>query len=223
MARASSLAKLNKGSIRQKEPSSFLLEKIRRRLVVGISGASGVIYGIRALEVLKQLRYETHLVMTPAAKITIAAETNYSPALVEKLASRVHKFSDIAASISSGSFQTNGMAIIPCSMHTLGALASGAAENLLVRAADVTLKERRRLVVVPREAPLTLIHLENMVKLTQAGAIIVPASPAFYHRPKSIDDLVDHLVGKVLDQLGVEHNLFKRWEGMPDKNLDREK
>ena len=185
-----------------------------RRFVVGISGASGVIYGIRLLEVLKKLGYETHLVMTPAAKVTIAAETDYSSDSVEKLGSKVYRINDIAADISSGSYQMHGMILIPCSMHTLGALASGIADNLMLRAAEVTLKERRPLIVVPRETPLSLIHLENMVRVSRAGAIVVPAMPAFYDRPKSIDDIVNHLVGKVLDLLQIEHNLFKRWEGM---------
>ena len=183
-----------------------------KKFVVGISGASGVIYGIRLLEVMKQLGHETHLVLTPAAKVTIASETDYSPAQVEKLASISYKFNDIAATISSGSYQTDGMVLIPCSMHTLGALASGTAENLLVRAAEVTMKEHRPLIVVPRETPVTLIHLENMARLARSGAIVVPAMPAFYHRPKDLKDIIDHLVGKVLDLLKVENALFKRWE-----------
>jgi flavin prenyltransferase len=165
------------------------------------------------LEVLHGLRYETHLVITPAAKVTIAAETKYSVKDVESLASKVYRINDIAATISSGSFQTMGMVLIPCSMHTLGALASGTAENLLLRAAEVTMKEKRRLVLVPRETPLTLIHLENMVKLAHAGAIIVPAMPAFYTKPEKIEDLVDHLVGKVLDLLAIKNTLFERWHG----------
>ncbi|MDG6995069.1 MAG: UbiX family flavin prenyltransferase [Nitrososphaerota archaeon] len=185
-----------------------------RKLVVGISGASGVIYGIRLLEVLKELKIETHLVMTPAAKITITAETNYTPAAVEKLASTTHKFNDIAASISSGSFQTDGMAIVPCSMHTLGAIASGIADNLLTRAADVTMKEYRKLVLVPRETPLSIIHIENMARVARAGAILVPAMPAFYPKPKKIEEIVDHLVGKVLDLFQIEHSIYKRWTGM---------
>ena len=184
-----------------------------KKFVVGISGASGVIYGIRLLEVMKQLGHETHLVLTPAAKVTIASETDYSPAQVEKLASISYKFNDIAATISSGSYQTDGMVLIPCSMHSLGALASGTAENLLVRAAEVTMKEHRPLIVVPRETPVTLIHLENLARLARSGAIIVPAMPAFYHRPKDLKDIIDHLVGKVLDLLKVENTLFKRWEG----------
>ncbi len=138
-----------------------------RRIVVGISGASGVIYGVRLLEVLKELNVETHLVLTPPAKVTIAAETDLSVAEVEKLATRVYRYNDIAATIASGSFQVDAMVIIPCSMHTLGALASGFADNLLLRAAEVTLKERRPLIVVPRETPMTLIHLENMEKIAE--------------------------------------------------------
>lgn len=173
-----------------------------------------MIYGVRFLEVLKGLGVETHLVMSPAAKMTIVTETQYSVESVEKLASKIYKFSDISATISSGSFMTDGMVIIPCSMHTLGALASGAADSLLTRAAEVTMKERRPMIVVPRETPLSLIHIENMARLAQAGAIIVPAMPAFYFKPKSVDDIVNHLVGKVLDLLKLENNLFKRWEGM---------
>jgi 4-hydroxy-3-polyprenylbenzoate decarboxylase len=186
-----------------------------QKLIVGISGASGVIYGIRLLEELKKLRYETHLVLTPAAKVTIAAETDYSTDSIERLASKAYRINDIAADISSGSFQTQGMILIPCSMHTLGALASGIADNLLLRAAEVTLKERRPLIIVPRETPLSLIHLENMVRISRAGAILVPAMPGYYMRPKSVDDIIDHIVGKVLDLLKIEHKLFKRWEGMP--------
>ncbi|MDA4129919.1 MAG: UbiX family flavin prenyltransferase [Thaumarchaeota archaeon] len=187
-----------------------------RKYVVGISGASGVIYGIRLLEVLKKLKCETHVVITPAAKVTIAAETEYTASSVEKLATKLYRINDIAADISSGSFLTNGMILIPCSMHTLGALASGMADNLMLRAAEVTMKEQRPLIVVPRETPLSLIHLENMVTISRAGAIVVPAMPGFYMRPKRIEELVDHLVGKVLDLLGIEHKLFKRWEGIPD-------
>jgi len=186
-----------------------------RSFVVGISGASGVIYGIRLLEVLKKAKIESHLVLTPAAKITIAAETEYSAQVVERLASRVYRYNDISAVISSGSFKTDGMILIPCSMHTLGALASGVTDNLLLRAAEVTMKEHRPLVIVPRETPLSLIHIENMERLARAGAILLPAMPGFYERPKTVAELVDHIVGKVLDIVGVEHNLFKRWSGMP--------
>lgn len=185
-----------------------------KRLVVGITGASGVIYGIRLLEVLKQLDIETHVILSPSAKITVVAETRYSVDSVEKLASKVFKYSDIAAEISSGSYETDGMIVIPCSMHTLGALASGVADNLLTRAAEVTMKEQRPLILVPRETPLTLIHLENMTRLSQAGAIMVPAMPGFYFMPKSLDEIVDHIVGKVLDLLKLKHSLYRRWKGV---------
>ena len=182
------------------------------RLVIGISGASGVIYGIRALEVLKELGVETHLVVTAAAKETIALETDRRVAEVEKLAMRSYRVQDSAALISSGSFKTDGMVVIPCSMKTLGGIASGFDENLLLRAASVTMKEKRPLVLVVRETPLTLIQIENMARAARSGAIILPAMPAFYHKPKSIDDIVDHVVGKVLDVLNVSHNLYRRWE-----------
>jgi flavin prenyltransferase len=185
-----------------------------RKFVVGISGASGVIYGIRLLEVLKKTKIESHLILTPAAKITITAETQYSVQSVERLASRIYRYNDIAAVISSGSFKTDGMILVPCSMHTLGALASGVADNLLLRAAEVTMKEHRPLVIVPRETPLSLIHLENMERLARAGVILLPAMPAFYERPRSVSEIVDHLVGKVLDIVGVEHDLFRRWSGV---------
>jgi flavin prenyltransferase len=190
------------------------VEKNNRKFVIGITGASGVIYGIRLLEILKKSKIESHLVMTPAAKITVAAETDYTPQAVEKLATKVYRYNDIAATISSGSFKTDGMVVIPCSMHAVGALASGVVDNLLLRAADVTIKERRILVLVPRETPLSLIHIENMERLARAGVCILPAMPGFYEKPKSVSQLVDHLVGKVLDIIGVEHDLFKRWSGM---------
>lgn len=183
------------------------------RLVVGISGGSGVIYGVRLLEVLRELKVETHLIMSTAAKETIVLETDRKVEQVESLASKVYAFNDIACSLASGSFPTDGMVIIPCSMKTLAGVASGYADNLLLRAAEVTLKERRPLILVPRETPLTMIHIENMLKVAGAGGIIVPAMPAFYHGPKEISDLVDHLVGKVLDLLKVEHHLYRRWTG----------
>jgi flavin prenyltransferase len=191
------------------------VEKGNRKFVIGITGASGVIYGIRLLEVLKKSKIESHLVLTPAAKITIAAETDYTTQAVEKLASKAYRYNDIAATISSGSFKTDGMIVIPCSMHALGALASGVADNLLLRAAEVTLKERRILVLVPRETPLSLIHIQNMERLARAGACILPAMPGFYEKPQSVSQIVDHLVGKVLDIVGIEHHLFKRWSGLP--------
>lgn len=146
--------------------------------------------------------------------MTIAAETEYSLSTVEKLSSKVYKFNNVAASISSGSFRVDGMVVIPCSMHTLGALASGVADNLLTRAGEVTLKEKRPLIVVPRETPLTIIHIENMARLAQSGAVILPAMPAFYSKPKTVAEIIDHTVGKVLDILNIENTLFKRWNGM---------
>ena len=183
------------------------------RLVIGISGASGVAYGIRALEILKELKVETHLVLTTAACETIRLETNKNVADIEKLATKSYRIGNVAASLSSGSFRTDGMVIIPCSMKTLGGIASGYSDNLLLRTAEVTMKERRPLVLVVRETPLNLIQIENMATVARAGAVVLPAMPAFYHKPKTIDDLVDHLVGKVLDVLGVEHNLYSRWKG----------
>jgi 4-hydroxy-3-polyprenylbenzoate decarboxylase len=186
--------------------------KLRVRLVIGISGASGVVYGIRTLEVLKELKVETHLILTSAARETIRLETNHKAAAVERLATQTHRINDFTSKLSSGSFRTDGMVIIPCSMKTLGGLASGYADNLLLRAAEVTMKERRPLVLVVRETPLTLIHLENMTKVARAGAVVLPAMPAFYHRPKTIDDLINHVVGKVLDTLGIKTDLYQRWE-----------
>ncbi len=183
------------------------------RIVVGISGASGAIYGIRALEALKELKVETHLVMTEAAVETVRLETDFDVRDVEALATRTYNVRDLTAMPSSGSFRTNGMVVIPCSMKSLAGIASGYSDNLLLRAADVTLKERRPLVLVVRETPLTLIHLENMVGVARAGAVVLPAMPAFYHKPKTLDDVVNQLVGKVLDAMGISHELFARWEG----------
>ncbi|MGD0395297.1 MAG: UbiX family flavin prenyltransferase [Nitrososphaerales archaeon] len=183
------------------------------RLVIGISGASGSVYGIRALEILKELGVETHLILTEAARETIRLETNYKTTEVEGLATEAHGIDDIASKLASGSFRTNGMAIIPCSMKSLSGVASGYADNLLLRAAEVTLKERRPLALVVRETPLTLIDLDNMVAAARAGAIVLPAMPAFYHRPKTIDDLVNQVAGKALELLGVEHGLSRHWEG----------
>ena len=183
------------------------------RLVVGISGASGVVYGIRALEILKNLGVETHLILTEAACETIHLETDYKKTDVEGLATEAHRIGDITSKLASGSFRTDGMAIIPCSMKTLSGVASGYADNLLLRAAEVTLKEKRRLVLVARETPLTLIDLENMATASRAGAVILPAMPAFYHRPKTVDEIVTQVALKALDLLGVEHELGREWEG----------
>jgi len=183
------------------------------RLVVGISGASGAIYGVRALQALHDLKVETHLVMTDAALETLRLETDFRKSDVVRLATRVYRQDDIASKIASGSYATDGMLVIPCSMKTLAGIASGYSDNLLLRAADVTIKERRRLVLVVREAPLSLIHIENMATVTRAGAIVLPAMPAFYQRPKSVAALVNQVVGKALDILGVEQHLSERWNG----------
>lgn len=188
----------------------------KRRLVVGFSGASGVIYGIRLLEVLRDVEdIETHLVISGAARQTIALETNYAVDLVEALADVNYRFNDIAANISSGSFKTMGMVVIPCSMKTLSGIALSFSDNLLLRAADVTLKDYRRLVIVPRETPLHLGHLRLMTQVVEMGAILVPPMPAFYHRPRTLDDIINQTVNRVLDLLNIElpADLFDRWSG----------
>jgi polyprenyl P-hydroxybenzoate/phenylacrylic acid decarboxylase-like protein len=184
----------------------------RPRLVIGMAGSSAPHYGIALLQTLHRLgTVETHLVMSPGAARTIELESDLDPADVEMLADVVHNPTNLAASISSGSFLTMGMVVAPCSMKTLAAITQGYSDSLLTRAADVTLKERRRLVLVTRETPLSLIHLRNMVAVTEAGATVLPPMPAFYHRPKSIDDLIHQTVGKILDQFGIEHASFRRW------------
>ena len=187
------------------------------RLIVAISGASGAVYGVRALQVLRELGVETHLVVTNAALETIRLETDFEISEIFALATETHRVDDIASKIASGSYRTDGMLVIPCSMKTLAGIASGYSDNLLLRAADVTIKERRRLVLVVRESPLSLIHLENMVAVTRAGAVVLPAMPSFYTRPRTIEALVDQVVAKALDLLGVEHTLSKRWEGPAGK------
>jgi len=181
------------------------------KIVVGLTGASGVQYGIRFLEVCRSLKIETHLVISTWGRKNIELETDYSVSQVCSLASKNYEKEDLAAAISSGSFRHDGMVVIPCSMKSVSAIANGFTENLLHRAADVTLKERRKLILVPRETPLSVIHLENLLKLARAGAIILPPMPAFYNKPKNLDDIVDHLIGRVLDHLGVEHSLVNRW------------
>lgn len=183
------------------------------RLVVAITGASGVIYGIRMLEELKKLAIESHLILSEWGARNVKIETDLTVDYVKSLASRTYDDINLAAPVSSGSFRTDGMAIVPCSMKTLASIANGFDDSLISRAAGVCLKEQRKLVVVPRETPLSKIHLENMVRLAGAGATVLPAMPGFYHRPKSMEDLVVHVIGKVLDQFGIDHNLFKRWGG----------
>lgn len=186
-----------------------------RRIVVAISGASGAIYGIRALEALrKDASIEVHAIISSGAKATIAYETDRTLSEVERLAHTLHDEKDLAASLASGTFLTDGMLVAPCSIRTLGAIAGAINDNLIVRAADVHLKERRKLVLMVRETPLNATHLRLMQELTLAGAVILPPVPGFYHRPRTLMDLVDHSVGKALDQLGVAHTLFERWSGI---------
>lgn len=183
-------------------------------LVVAITGASGAIYGIRLLEVLKKAPdVQTHLVISESAVRTIEYETSYKVADVMKLAHHCYDNKDIGASLASGSFRRDGMIVIPCSIKTMGALAHSYSENLIIRAGDVTLKERKRLVLVVRETPLHLGHLRSMVQLTEMGAVIMPPVTNFYSKPKTIDDLVNHIVGRALDLFGIDHALVKRWKG----------
>lgn len=186
------------------------------RLIIGISGASGIIYGLRILEILKNLednkRPELHLVMSRSAEVTLAYETEMKTSEVHQLADIVHANKDISAAIASGSFKTDGMIIAPCSMKTLAEIASGVTSNLLSRAADVTLKERRRLVCLTRETPLHSGHLKNMLALSEMGGIVAPPVPAFYTKPKTIDDIVEHTAGRVLDLFDIEAGLVKRWK-----------
>jgi 4-hydroxy-3-polyprenylbenzoate decarboxylase len=180
-------------------------------VVVGISGASGVAYGIRLLEVLAEMGSMTHLVMTDAARKIIEIETDESPIEVEMMADKVYSPRDFTASIASSSYIFDAMVVAPCSMKTLAGIANGFSDTLITRAADVCLKERRRLILVTRESPLNLVHLRNMVAATEAGAIILPACPGFYTKPQTVEEMVDVVVGRVLDLLGAEHQLSRRW------------
>lgn len=193
------------------------------RLIVGISGATGSIYGLRMLEILKEKGIETHLIVSSTSKKIILEETSYSLKKVERLASFIYENEDLHASISSGSFKVEGMVIIPCSIKTLSGIAHSYNQNLMTRAADVTLKERRKLILIVRETPLHQGHLELMLKVTQMGGIIFPPMPAFYFNPKTIDDLVNQTVGKVLDLLGINHHLFERWGSPKLKETLRKK
>jgi|TARA_B100000809_G_scaffold120915_1_gene119132 4-hydroxy-3-polyprenylbenzoate decarboxylase len=193
---------------------------MKQRLIVGISGASGAIYGIRLLEILQKLpEIDTLLIISKAAKRTIVLETDYKVDQVEKLANEVLPDHDIAASVSSGSYKTSGMVVIPCSIKTLSGIANSYADNLLVRAADVVLKEQRKLVLVLRETPLHLGHTQLMTRSIEIGATLLPAMPAFYHRPSTIDDLINQTVNRVLDQFDIElpDDLFERWAGSSKK------
>ena len=187
-----------------------------KRIIVGISGATGAFYGIRLLQILRSVTaLETHLVLSPAARRTIVLETAYSVEEVEAMATCVHRSSDIAASISSGSFRSSGMIVAPCSMKTVSGIATSYSDNLLLRAADVMLKDRRPLVLLVRETPMHLGHLRLLVKVAEMGGIVMPPVPAFYHRPTSLQDIVDHTLNRALDLLGVEleQDLFERWQG----------
>ena len=181
------------------------------KLIVGITGSTGVIYGVRLLEVLKEKNIESHLIITEWAKKCLTMETEFKPDYVKSLASTVSDEKNMASSVSSGTHKIDGMIIIPCSMKTLSSIAVGYDETLIARAAGVTLKESRKLVLVTRETPLTAINLENMLKLARLGVVILPPVPGFYTKPKTIDELVDHTVGKCLDQFDIDHNLYKRW------------
>ncbi len=184
-----------------------------KRILVGISGASGVIYGLEMLKILKDLGYESHVVLTEMARHNFLLETTHSLEEVEQTAGKLYDDNDLAAPISSGTFLTRGMVVIPCSIKSLSAIATSYAANLLVRAADVTLKEGRPLVLVVRETPLHRGHLELMLSAASQGAVILPPMPAFYHQPKTITDLIHHTIGKVLDCFDIPHQLFDRWEG----------
>ncbi|AMS40134.1 MULTISPECIES: UbiX family flavin prenyltransferase [Aminobacter] len=191
---------------------SFPIERAQQRLIVGISGASGAIYGVRLLELLKPTPIETHLVVSRAGAITIATETGYSLNQVRDLADVSYKSDDIGAAISSGSFKTLGMVVAPCSIKSLSEIATGITSSLLARAADVVLKERRRLVLMVRETPLHLGHLRTMAAAAELGAQIAPPVPAFYSNPGSIDDIVDHTIGRVLDNFDIDVGVVRRWK-----------
>ena len=181
------------------------------RIIVGLSGASGVIYGVRILSLLKEKGVETHLIISEAGKRNIEIETDYKADEVAAMATHVHDNKDVGAAIASGSFLTDGMVVVPCTIKSLSGIANSYNNNLLVRAADVTLKEKRKLVLVVRETPLHKGHLRLMTLAADMGALILPPVPSFYHQPKTIDDIIDQTIGKVFDYLGIEHNLFKRW------------
>ena len=187
---------------------------MNKRIIVAITGASGTIYGIRILEALKNLGVESHLVMSDSAKLTMAAETHYKPAQIEAMADVVHSAKNVGASISSGSFKSLGMVIAPCSIRTLSEIASGVTSSLVSRAADVVLKERRRLVLLVRETPLHAGHLRSMSQVTECGAIVMPPVPAFYAKPESLDEMVSHTVGRCLDLFDLDNPLVTRWNGM---------
>lgn len=195
-------------------PGPDMSENLPSRLIVGMTGATGGIFGVRLLEVLRNAGVETHLVLSKWAVRTLVHETEYSLEDVQRLASATYRPEDQGAKISSGSFLTSGMVVCPCSVRTLAAIAQGNGDHLIHRAADVVLKERRKLVLVVREAPFNDIHLENMLKLSRMGAVILPPVPAFYNHPQSIDDIVNHIVMRILDQFDLHLDLRERWDGI---------
>ena len=181
-------------------------------IIVAITGATGAIYGVRLLQFLKKLDISTHLVVSQWAGETLRTETSYTLEDLEKFATHIYDNNELGAAISSGSFKTAGMVIAPCSMKTLAAISCGFSSNLIQRAADVTLKEGKKLILVPRETPLNSIHLENMLKLSRLGVVMMPPMPAFYNKPASVEDIVNQHVGRILDQLGIEHDFIRRWQ-----------
>ena len=191
-----------------------MTEPTPKKMIVAITGASGTIYGIRLLEALSSSGIETHLIMSDSAKITMAMETTFTPSYVESLATEVHSAKNVGASIASGSFRTLGMVVAPCSVHTMSDIAWGSTSNLITRAADVVLKERRRLILLFRETPLHAGHIKTMAQVTENGAIVMPPVPALYTNPKSIDDIINHTVGRVLDLFDLDNDLVKRWNGI---------
>ena len=190
-----------------------------KRIVIGISGASGVTYGVRMLDVLRETDFETHLIISNAGRLNIEIETSYKPADVEAMADFVYDNKDMAASLASGSFLTEGMVVVPCTIKSLSGIANSYNENLLVRTADVTLKEKRKLVLVVRETPLHVGHLRLMTLAAEMGAHILPPVPSFYHQPETIEDIIDQTIGKVFDFMGIEHDLFRRWG--EDKQIEK--
>jgi len=194
-----------------------------KRIVIGISGASGVTYGARMLDVLRETDLETHLIISNAGRLNIEIETSYKPSEVEAMADFVYDHKDMAASLASGSFLTEGMVVIPCTIKSLSGIANSYNENLLVRTADVTLKEKRKLVLVVRETPLHVGHLRLMTLAAEMGAHILPPVPSFYHQPETIEDIIDQTIGKVFDFMGIEHDLFKRWGGKNQIEKPRKK
>jgi flavin prenyltransferase len=193
-----------------------------KRIIVGMSGASGIIYGVRLLEYLKDTEYETHLVLSEAGKLNIKIETDFSPEEVAAMADVTYDHKNVAAGPASGSFLTEGMVVVPCTVKTLSGIANSYTENLLVRAADVTLKEKRKLVLVVRETPFHKGHLRLMSQAADMGAHILPPIPSFYHFPKTINDIIDQTIGKVFDYLQIEHDLFRRWDGSSERSRPRE-